>query len=152
MEEQKSTAGQGLGIAGLVLGILAIVLGIIPCTFYIGIILGIVGLVLSLVALSQANRAYGPKNLIIAALICSVLGLTFASVLGFNISRGGARFIKGIIHERFPQEQMDQMDRDAGDILQDLENDTATTPDHPASDLKHMTDTLKVLEGEKKTP
>jgi len=44
MEEHRSTAGQGLGIAGLVMGILAIPMGIFPCTFYIGIVFGIIGM------------------------------------------------------------------------------------------------------------
>jgi len=66
MEQQRSNAGQGLGIAGLVMGILAIPMGIIPCTFYLGILFGIVGIVLGAVALTQANRGYGPKGLIIA--------------------------------------------------------------------------------------
>ena len=99
MEEQRSNAGQGLGIAGLVLGIMAIPMGIIPCTFYLGILFGIIGIVLSLVALTQANRGYGPKTLIIAAMICSVVGLTFASVWGFAFSRDGPRVIKEIIRE-----------------------------------------------------
>ena len=99
MEEQRSNAGQGLGIAGLVLGIMAIPMGIIPCTFYLGILFGIIGLVLSIVALTQAHRGYGPKGLIIAAMICSVVGFSFASVWGFFLSRDGGRIVKEIIHQ-----------------------------------------------------
>jgi hypothetical protein len=145
MEEQKSTAGQGLGIAGLVLGIMAIPMGIIPCTFYIGIIFGVIGIVLSLVALSQANRGYGPKNLIIAALICSIVGLTFASVWGFTLSRNGASVFKQIIREGINEESFDNLGKDA---QQDMESDTASFPGSSSGDLKNMTDTLKILEGE----
>ncbi len=99
MEEQRSNAGQGLGIAGLVLGIMAIPMGIIPCTFYLGILFGIIGLVLSIVALTQAHRGYGPKGLIIAAMICSVVGFSFASVWGFFLSRDGGRIVREIIHQ-----------------------------------------------------
>jgi len=152
MEEHKSTAGQGLGVAGLVLGILAIPMGIIPCTFYIGIVFGIMGLVLSLVALSQANRGYGPKNLIIAALICSIVGLTFASVWGFTLSRGGARFVKEIIRDGIKDGSFDDFRKDAKDIQKDFESDTADFTDHSSGDLKHMTDTLKSLEGETGNP
>lgn len=144
MEEPRSTAGQGLGIAGLVLGILAIPMGIIPCTFFIGILFGIIGIVLSIVALSQANRGYGPKALIIAALICSIVGLTFASVWGFTLSHGGARVIKEIIRTGSPDDAFDEIGRDMEDAIEDFEADTVV----PGSDWEDLTDTLKALEGE----
>ena len=151
MEEPKSTAGQGLGIAGLILGILAIPMGIIPCTFYIGILFGIIGIVLSLVALSQANRGYGPKALIIAALICSIVGLTFASVWGFTLSRGGGKFIKEIIREGVPRDAFEDFGRDAEETWEEMENDTTVTH-RQDTDMEHMTDTLKSLEGEDTNP
>ena len=150
MEEPKSSAGQGLGIAGLVLGILAIPMGIFPCTFFIGIFFGIIGIVLSLVALSQANRAAGPRGLIIAALVCSIVGLSFASLWGFSLSRKGARVIREIIREGdFNRDALDELGRDAGDILDDLETDTSSAPRSVVMD--EMTDSLKALEGEDST-
>lgn len=152
MEEHKSTAGQGLGIAGLVMGIAAIPMGIFPCTFIIGIIFGIIGIVLSLVALSQANRGNGPKNLIISALVCSIVGLTFASVWGFALSRNGARIVKEIIRDNANGDiPFDEFRRDARNVLEDLEGDTAMIR-HDTTDLKHLTDTLKELEGEPPAP
>ena len=149
MEEQRSNAGQGLGIAGLVLGIMAIPLGIIPCTFYLGILFGIIGLVLSIVALTQAHRGYGPKGLIIAAMICSVIGFSFASVWGFFLSRDGGRIVKEIIHQsRFGgNDQFDNMDWNA-DTTRGFGDDTTTWSDQP-SDMKGMTDSLKNLENDK---
>ncbi len=146
MEEQRSNAGQGLGIAGLVLGIMAIPMGIIPCTFYLGILFGIIGLVLSIVALTQAHRGYGPKGLIIAAMICSVVGFSFASVWGFFLSRDGGRIVKEIIHQsRFGgSDQFDNMDWNA-DTTRGFGDDTTTWSDQP-SDMKDMTDSLKNLE------
>jgi hypothetical protein len=151
MEEQRSAAGQGLGIAGLVAGILAIPMGIIPCTFYMGILLGIVGIVLSVVALAQAHRGYGPKMLIIVALICSVLGLTFASVWGFVFSSGGAKMVKEIIKEGGipPGHRFDEFQDDTMNMMHDISADTATWSKQSA-DMKNMTDSLKILEGEKK--
>src|SRR5512145_279201 len=146
MEEHKSNAGQGLGIAGLVMGILAIPVGLFPCTFYIGIVFGIIGLILSLVALSQANRGYGPKALIIVALVCSLVGLTFASVWGFTFSREGGRVIKEIIREGIHDESFDDFGRDAGDILHDMEDDTTYIPEPSSEEFENMTDTLKMLE------
>jgi len=146
MEEHKSTAGQGLGIAGLVMGIMAIPMGLIPCTFYIGIVFGIIGIVLSLVAFSQANRAYGPKGLIIAALVCSILGFTFASLWGFTISRNGARMVREIIRN---ENSINEFGRSIDEIMNDIEEPDTTRWTEPSSgELQHLTDTLKALEGE----
>lgn len=150
MEEQKSNAGQGLGIAGLILGLLAIPAGLFPCTFYIGIIFGIIGIVLSAVALSQANRGYGPKTLIIAALVCSVLGLSFASIWGFTLSKGGARVVKEIMREGgFDRdEEFRDWDEESRDILHDMENDSAVWSDESSDEMQEITDSLKSLEDE----
>ncbi len=150
MEEQRSNAGQGLGIAGLVLGIMAIPMGIIPCTFYLGILFGIIGIVLSIVALTQAHRGYGPKGLIIAAMICSVIGFSFASVWGFFLSRNGARVVKEIIRQNGfgGNDRFDDMDWNA-DTTRGFGEDTASWSDQP-SDMKNMTDSLKNLETEDK--
>jgi hypothetical protein len=151
MEEQRSNAGQGLGIAGLVLGIMAIPLGIIPCTFYLGILFGIVGLVLSIVALTQAHRGYGPKGLIIAAMICSVIGFSFASVWGFVFSNSNVhRMIKEVIHEKGfgGDDRFGNSDWQA-DTTRGFGEDTTTWSDQP-SDMKDMTDSLKNLETDDK--
>lgn len=149
MEEHRTTAGQGLGIAGLVLGILAIPVGILPCTFYLGIVFGVVGIVLSIVALTQATRGYGPRNLIIAALVCSIIGLTFATVMGFALTRNGVRFVKEIIEDRgIVRDPLEEIGRDTRDMLNDLENDTSNWSNPSSEDFKRLTDTLKKLEGE----
>lgn len=135
-----------MGIAGLVLGIMAIPMGIIPCTFYLGILFGIVGIVLSLVALTQANRGDGPKSLIVAALICSIVGLTLASVWGFVFSRNGAQVVKEIIHEEMNRnDRSGDVERGVRDVLKDLEEDTATWP-APSPEMQEMTDSLQMLE------
>jgi len=146
MEEQRSNAGQGLGIAGLVLGIMAIPMGIIPCTFYMGVLFGIVGIVICIVALTQANRASGPKGLIVAALVCSIVGLTFASIWGFAFSRGGANMVKEIIHGRGFGPDFDYTFGDDEQDTTTFGSDTAAWPS--SSDMKQMTDSLKMLEGE----
>ena len=145
MEEHKSTAGQGLGIAGLIMGIIAIVFGIIPCTFYIGIVFGIIGIVLSLVALSQANRGYGPKGLIIGALVCSILGFTVSAISGFV----GTHFLRTIRDELRQEEPFNDFGRSIDEIMRDIEDDEDTIYwEESSGDLEHMTDTLKALEGE----
>lgn len=79
-EKTNSNAGMGLGIAGLVLGILSVPLGIMTCTFAAGLIFGILGITLSAVGLSQARKAKDQTGLIIAALIVSIIGTSFALI------------------------------------------------------------------------
>jgi len=80
MEENKtSTAGQGLGIAGLVLGIITLIISFIPCIGVWAILPGIVAIVLSAIGFAQANKANAAKELVIAALIISIIGTAIAS-------------------------------------------------------------------------
>ena len=78
MEEAKTNAGQGLGIAGLILGIIAIPLAILGCTSVLGLVLGAAGVVLSAVGLSQATKSNGTKGLPTAGLVVSILGTAIA--------------------------------------------------------------------------
>lgn len=78
MEETKTNAGQGLGIAGLILGIIAIPLAILGCTSILGLVLGIAGVILSAVGLSQATKSNGTKGLPTAGLVVSILGTAIA--------------------------------------------------------------------------
>ncbi|MCD6566510.1 MAG: hypothetical protein J7K53_11285 [Bacteroidales bacterium] len=80
MEEQKTSAGQGLGVAGLVVGILAVILALIPCIGWIAIIPGVIALALSLVAFSQANKGNGSKGVIIGALVISIIATSIGLI------------------------------------------------------------------------
>jgi len=148
MNKQSTSAGQGLGIAGLVMGILAIPLGIIPCTFVIALILGITGIVLSSVALSQANRGNGAKGLIIAALVCSILGTTIAALWGLTMNKG-SRTVRSIIRQEFHDDlgkEFEKAFKGFGDemeeVLEDLEEDLEKDKG------KDLEDTLIVIEKE----
>ena len=148
MEEIKSTAGQGLGTAGLILGILAIPLGIIPCTFWAGILFGVTGIVLSLVALKQANQWNAPKALIIAALTCSIMGFSFAFAWTIAISShiGPIRNILQDVRRgedfRFPPEPDDRRIR-----IPEIEPDSMPESWDP-EEIRAMEDTLRSLENE----
>jgi hypothetical protein len=152
MNEQQSTTGQGLGIAGLIMGMLAIPLGIIPCTFFIALVFGAVGIVLSAIALSQANRGNSPKGLIIAALVCSILGFSFALFWGITFKKT-APIIKSVIHEIKKdgdiEEVLEDLGNDTEKILEDLEDKNVKVEVEISTDKdeKALEDTLKALEG-----
>ena len=85
----NTNAGMGLGIAGLVLGILSVPLGIMKCTFATGLVFGILGITLSAVGLTQARKANAPTGMIIAALIVSIIGTSFAFI---KLTSSAAKF------------------------------------------------------------
>jgi hypothetical protein len=134
MEEQKTNAGQGLGITGLILGILAIPLAIIGCTFVLALLLGAAGIVLSAVGLHQANTSNGTRGLPIAGLAVSITGMCIALLWGFflasTIVEGGKFWTKGgyNIFEQIGKEleedledTFDELEEDFEDVGKDLE-------------------------------
>jgi len=126
MEEQKTSAGQGLGVAGLVIGILAAILAMIPCVGWIAIIPGVIALALSLVAFSQANKGNGSKGVIIGALVVSIIAISiglvqivfFAAVAteGGNIKNKIEKVAK-----EFGDEFEDEYGKDIDEALEDVE-------------------------------
>jgi len=144
MEEAKTNAGQGLGIAGLIMGIIAIPLAILGCTSVLGLILGTTGIVLSAVGLSQATKSNGVKGLPTAGLVVSVLGTCIAIVWMLLIARvvsdggkwwskEGMKFMEEI-HQEFGEdledafeelgEELEGLGEELEDKLQDLEYDS----------------------------
>jgi arsenate reductase-like glutaredoxin family protein len=79
-DTKNSSAGAGLGVAGLILGILSIPFGIIPCTAFFALIMGVLGIILSAVGYSQARQVGAQTGLILAALIISILGTSFSLI------------------------------------------------------------------------
>jgi hypothetical protein len=127
MEETKTNAGQGLGIAGLILGIIAIPLAILGCTSVLGLVLGIAGVILSAVGLSQATKSNGTKGLPTAGLVVSILGTAIALmwILFFaRIAHEGGRWWgrEGIrIMEEINEDFGDELEETFEDIGQELE-------------------------------
>ncbi len=143
MEEVKTNAGQGLGIAGLIMGIVAIPLAVLGCTSVLGLILGAGGIVLSAVGLSQATKSNGSRGLPISGLVVSILGtciaimwlLFFAKVAtegGKWWSKEGIRIMEQIdeelgddIEEAFEDigDELEGLGEELEDKLEDLEYD-----------------------------
>ena len=131
MEEIKSNAGQGLGIAGLVLGIIAILICFIPCVGILAIVPGLVGVTLSAIAYNQAVKGNGARGLIIAALVISILGSSVALLqgLGFSYLKNRPDKFWNKIEHRIEEEtgkNIDENFEEAGKemekVLEQLEN------------------------------
>ena len=139
MEQEKTSAGQGLGIAGLVLGIMAIPLGIFPCTFFLGLVFGITGIVFGAVAYTQAKKANGPEGLAIGALSVSIVGTCFAllwtvAVISkqnfglFNLEKNLRHIDKSVKHTEDLEKAFESFGDEMEDVLKDLEeNDSIDT-------------------------
>ncbi len=82
MPQAESNPTQGLGIAGIIVGIFSIFFAIIPCTIFLGIVLGVIGLILTIIGLNQASKFNAQKGLLIAGLICSIIGVLIAGLWG----------------------------------------------------------------------
>ncbi|MFW6218971.1 MAG: DUF4190 domain-containing protein [Bacteroidota bacterium] len=143
-EENKTNAGQGLGIAGLVLGIIAVIVSFIPCVGLIALVPGLVGIVLSAIGLNQANKGNGAKGLIIAALVISIIGTSVAVVWGVflgGVAKEGSVFknkIEKTLEEEFGEdyeETLEDFGEEMEESLKDLEkSDGEEMSDEPLTE------------------
>jgi hypothetical protein len=135
--EQKTNAGQGLGIAGLVLGCISIPIAVIPCFGITATLFAVVGIVLSAIGLSQATKRNGSKGLNLAGLILSGLALLIIIAWTLVISKQfapGGEFnhqIRSTLKEEFSKDfdkQVDDATSEFGDELEkqleELESDS----------------------------
>ena len=141
MEEVKTNAGQGLGIAGLIMGIVAIPLAILGCTSVLGLILGTGGIVLSAVGLSQATKSNGSKGLPISGLVVSILGTCIAIMWLLFFARvateGGKWWSKEGI--RF----MEQIDEEFGDDIEEVFEDIGDDLEGLGEELENKLEDLE---------
>jgi hypothetical protein len=142
--EEKTNAGQGLGITGLILGIVAIPLAIIGCTFVLALLIGAAGIVLSAVGLHQANTSNGTRGLPIAGLAVSITGMFIALLWGFflasTVMEGGKFWTRGGQHifEKIGKE----IEHDLEDAFQDVEDEL----DKIGEDLEETLEELEMDE------
>lgn len=145
MEEQKTSAGQGLGVAGLVIGILAVILAMIPCVGWIAIIPGVIALALSLVAFSQANKGNGSKGVIIGALVVSIIAISIGLVqivfFAAIATEGGN--IKNKI-EKVAKEFGDEFEDEYGKDIEKAMGDVEESVNEIGEDME---ETMEKLEG-----
>ncbi len=127
-QEQKSNAGQGLGIAGFILGIIALIISWIPCLGMYALIPGIIAIILSAIAFSQAKKADASKGLIIAALVVSILGSAIAGYQYYVLSSAASQLSTGL------DDWADEMNK----LNKDLDNST-TSDDENTNDSDKAT-------------
>ena len=132
-QNQQTTAGQGLGIAGLILGIMSLIIAFIPCVGLVALVPGFLGIVLSAIGLAQASQNNGNKGLIIAALVVSILGTSIAGfwglVFGKVINESSSHIKEGFegfedaIHDldHAMEEAGDEFDHETNSKLDELE-------------------------------
>ncbi len=162
MEEQKTSAGQGLGVAGLVIGILAVILALIPCIGRIAIIPGVIALALSLVAFSQANKGNGGKGVIIGALVVSIIAISVGIiqiVFFAAVSTEGGNIKNKIekVAKKFGDEFEGEYGKDFEEAMEDIEksmdeigDDLEETMDKLEEDIEEIDDRTKELSDEEK--
>ncbi len=162
MEEQKTTAGQGLGVAGLVVGILAAILALIPCIGWIAIIPGVIALALSLVAFSQANKGNGSKGVIIGALVVSIIAISIGLIQIFlvaTIASKGGHIINKIekVAREFEDEFEGEYGKDFEEAMEDVEksmekidDDLEKTMEKLEEDMEEVSDGFEELSDEEK--
>lgn len=141
MEETKTNAGQGLGIAGLILGIIAIPLAILGCTSVLGLVLGVAGVILGAVGLSQATKSNGTKGLPTAGLVVSILGTAIALMWILFFTRIAHEGGKWWSHEGM--RIMEEINNDFGDDIEESFEDIGEELDDLGEELEEKLEDLE---------
>lgn len=145
-EVKNPSAGMGLGIAGLVLGILSFPFGILGCTFILALVMGIMGITLSAVGYSQARQANASSGLIIAALIISILGTSFALI---RLTHSASRSVDLFDNWKIKLEELEDNSDKYGDSFEDAFNEgfkEEYDQEELESDFKDLEENLDQLE------
>jgi hypothetical protein len=132
--EQKTNAGQGLGIAALVLGCISFPISFIPCFNVSAILFAVVGIILSAIGLSQATRQNGAKGLNLAGLILS--GLALLIIIAWTLALSNEFSRKGGFRHEIRRAFQDDFSKD---LEKEIE-DATTTID---SDLEKQLEALE---------
>ena len=148
MEEQKTSAGQGLGVAGLVIGILAAILALIPCIGWIAIIPGVIALALTLVAFSQANKGNGNKGVIIGALVVSIIAISIGLVqivFFAAVATEGSNVLNKIekVAKEFEDEFEGEYGKDIEEAIEDAFEDVGKSMEKIGEDLEETMERLE---------
>lgn len=140
VEQSRTNAGQGLGIAGLVLGILSIPLAIMGCTMFVALLFGGVGIVLSAIGLSQAKQSKQAKGLPTSGLVVSIVG-TFIALLWFLFI---GSFFQDVFEDKKWLNKFENLENVTDEIEGEMEDDLEDQEVH----MKELEKKMEELEGE----
>jgi len=154
MEYEKSSAGQGISLAGLIIGIIALFISFMPCIGFAALFPGVIAIILSVVGLSQASRANGKMGMPIAATVISGLSILivlawlvlFANVIGDKDN------IREVIEHVMDEEVQEELQRALEEVHDELEDaEINVTIEHSdseerAKETKGLEEKLKSLE------
>jgi len=140
VEQSRTNAGQGLGIAGLVLGILSIPLAIMGCTMFVALLFGGVGIVFSAISISQAKQSNGAKGLPTSGLVVSIIGTSIALLWFLFIGS----FFKGAFQDKKWWKEIENLDEVAGEIEREMETDI----EDKEKSMEKLEKKMEELEGE----
>jgi len=79
-EQKETSAGQGMGIAGLVLGVLAVIAAFIPCFGMFAVLFGVLATIFGAVGYTQAKKGNGGKGLPLAGLVLGIIATAFTLI------------------------------------------------------------------------
>jgi hypothetical protein len=79
-EQKETSAGQGMGIAGLVLGVLGVIAAFIPCFGMFAVLFGVLATIFGAVAYTQAKKGNGGKGLPLAGLVLGIIATAFTLI------------------------------------------------------------------------
>jgi hypothetical protein len=150
MDPKTTTAGQGMGIAGLILGIVSIPLAMFPCTIILALFFGTAGIVLSAVGLHQANTANGTKGLQVSGLIVSIVGLSIAFMWGLIIASftdNGKSWKQGKFWEQF-EKIGNEVGKDIEESMKDAKDEMEEAGDELGKAGHDLERTLEDLESD----
>lgn len=140
VEQSRTNAGQGLGIAGLVLGIISIPLAIMGCTMFIALLFGGVGIVLSAIGMSQAKQSNQARNLPLSGLVVSIIG-TFIALLWFLFV---GSFFQEAIEDKDWLDKFENLENVANEIEGEADKEVEDQEEH----MKELEKKMEELEGE----
>ncbi|MFO7807072.1 MAG: hypothetical protein R6V40_01460 [Candidatus Moraniibacteriota bacterium] len=142
VEQGRTNAGQGLGIAGLVLGIISIPLAIMGCTMFVALLFGGVGIVLSAIGMSQAKQSNQAKGLPTSGLVVSIIGTSIALLWFLFIGS----FFQDVFDDNKWLNKIEKLEH----VGEEMEKEVEGNVEKNEEKMKELESKMEELEGELK--
>lgn len=138
MENQKETsAGQGMGIAGLITGILGVITAFIPCFGMFAVLFGVLATIFGAVGYSQAKKGNGGKGLPLAGLVLGIIATVFTLIWIMMFASVASTAIKGAGEILEASEEFNKSSEDAANKLDSVANVAKMKMDSLTKSIEH---------------